>query len=123
MKLYRFDKEAGKKVTHYNSGFIISRILKTETHAQISCMHLDSDGIIGFHEAVVPQLLLVVAGEGWVRSDETPEVKVQTGDAVFWEKGEGHETYTDSGLTAIVIESEKLNPSAFMPQKSGSDKR
>ncbi|WP_078596446.1 cupin [Evansella clarkii] len=123
MKLFRFDKEAGRSVTHYNSNFILSRILKTETSAQISCLHLDSDGIIGLHKAVVPQLLLVVAGEGWVRSDEAPKVKVQTGDAVYWEKGEGHETFTNTGLTAIVIESENLNPTAFMPPNSGSDKR
>lgn len=118
MKLYRFDNEIGKKVTHFNSNFIMSRIIKTDKAAHINCMHLDVDGIIGFHKAVVPQLLLIVTGEGWVRSDDTAEISVKAGDAIYWEKGEGHETFTNTGLTAIVIESEELNPSDFMPQKS-----
>jgi hypothetical protein len=36
---------------------------------------------------------------------------------VFWEKGEGHETATDTGLTAIVIGSDKLTLSNFMSIK------
>ena len=36
--------------------------------------------------------------------------KIQAGEAVFWMKGEWHETKTDTGLTAIVIEGETLRP-------------
>jgi hypothetical protein len=36
---------------------------------------------------------------------------------VFWEKDEWHETKSDNGLTAIVIESKELNPVDFMPSK------
>ncbi|SER55062.1 cupin [Salipaludibacillus aurantiacus] len=117
MKIYRFDKEIGKKVTHFNSNFVMSRIAQLEQAVQIGCMHLETNGIIGFHKAVVPQLLLIVAGEGWVRSDDISAIRVKTGDAIFWEEGEGHETSTHTGLTAIVIESEGLSPSDFMPQK------
>ncbi|MBS4189690.1 cupin [Bacillus sp. FJAT-49705] len=117
MELFQFDKSSGKYIDHYNSNFIMSRIVKTEKASQIGCMHLDANGIIGFHQAVVPQLLLVVNGEGWVRSDDGLKVKIKKGEAVFWEKGEGHETTTDKGLTAIVIESEELTPSAFMLKK------
>ncbi|QED47941.1 cupin domain-containing protein [Cytobacillus dafuensis] len=114
MEIFRFDKSTGKYIDHYHSNFIMSRIVKTEKASQIGCMHLDANGIIGFHQAVVPQLLLVVNGEGWVRSDDGLKVKIKKGEAVFWEKGEGHETTTDTGLMAIVIESEELTPSAFM---------
>ncbi|UCZ55092.1 cupin domain-containing protein [Bacillus shivajii] len=117
MELFRFDKEVGKKVTHFQSNFVMSRIVKTEKDVQIGCMHLEANGIIGYHHAVVPQLLLVVAGEGWVQSDDSPKIRVKTGDAIYWKQGEGHETSTNSGLTAIVIESEELNPSDFMPLK------
>ena len=44
--------------------------------------------------------------------------KVEAGDAVFWEIDEWHETKTDVGLTAIVIESEELNPASFMTLKN-----
>lgn len=63
-------------------------------------------------------MLLIVNGEGWVRGEKSGIVKVRTGDAVYWKKGEGHETTTDTGLAAIVIESEELIPSLFMTKKS-----
>lgn len=72
---------------------------------------------VGYHQAVVPQLLLILNGEGYVRSEKDEYFKVQSGDAVFWRKHEWHETKSDIGLTAIVIESEELNPSLFMPLK------
>ena len=56
-------------------------------------------------------------GEGTVRGEKEEYFKVQPGDAVFWEKDEWHETKTETGLTAIVIESEELNPSMFMSNR------
>ncbi|WP_249596605.1 cupin [Peribacillus frigoritolerans] len=117
MEFYRFDKEVGKNISHFNSNFIMSRIVKTEKPTQIGCMHLEANGIVGFHQAVIPQLLIVVDGEGWVRSDNELKINIKANDIVFWEKGEGHETATATGLTAIVIESEELTPSNFMPTK------
>ena len=67
------------------------------------------------HQAVGPQLLLILNGEGYVRNEKEEYFKVEAGDAVFWENDEWHETKTDVGLTAIVIESEELNPASFMP--------
>ena len=70
---------------------------------------------MGYHQAVVLQLLL--NGEGNVRNEVDEYFKVESGDAVFWEKDEWHETKTHVGLTAIVIESEELNPALFMSLK------
>lgn len=53
--------------------------------------------------------------EGFVRNEKDEYFKVVSGDAVFWEKDEWHETKTGIGLTAIVIESEELIPGLFMP--------
>ena len=64
MDFYRFNKEAGKKVTHFNSDFIMSRVVNTDRPAHIGFMHLEENGVIGFHQAVVPQLLLIINGEG-----------------------------------------------------------
>lgn len=41
--------------------------------------------------------------------------KVEARAALFWAKDEWHETKTDVGLTAIVIESEELTRASFMP--------
>ncbi|MBE1554173.1 cupin [Sporosarcina limicola] len=117
MEIYGFDKEVGTHISKFNSDFIISRIIKTTMPAHIGCMHLEASGIIGYHQAVVPQLVVIVNGEGWVRGEGDTNIFVKKGDVVFWKKGEWHETTTDMGLTAIVIESEELNPSSLMTLK------
>ncbi|WP_282156276.1 cupin [Cytobacillus gottheilii] len=113
MKIYSFRKEEGKKITKYDSNFIMSRIIQSEKPVHVGCMHLEENGVIGYHQAVLPQLLLIMNGEGFVRGEREEYIKVQSGDAVFWEKDEWHETKTDLGLTAIVI-SEQLHPDSFM---------
>lgn len=70
--------------------------------------------MVGYHQAVVPQLLLIVEGEGFVRGETDDYINVQRGEAVFWNQGEWHETKTDTGLTAIVIESEELDTSSLV---------
>ncbi|TWT00142.1 cupin [Planomicrobium sp. CPCC 101079] len=115
MKIYQFKKETGKKITKFDSNFVMSRIAQTEKAAHIGCIHLDMNGLVGYHQAVIPQLLLIVNGEGWVRGETEEYIKVHSGEAVFWDKDEWHETKTDTGLTAIVIESEELNTAVLMP--------
>src|SRR5690606_9528190 len=117
MEFYTFNKESGKQITKFNSDFSMALIVQTKKNAHIGCMHLDKGGVVGYHQAVVPQLLLIVNGQGYVRNEKNEYINVQSGDAVFWEKDEWHETKTDTGLTAIVIECEELNPSLFMPIK------
>ena len=117
MEFYKFGQDSGKKVSVFNSDFIMSRIIQTDQTTKIGCMYLDKNGIVGYHQAVVPQLLLVVNGEGYVRNEKEEYFKIQPGDAVFWEKDEWHETTSENGLTAIVIESIELNPLSFMPLK------
>jgi quercetin dioxygenase-like cupin family protein len=77
---------------------------------QIGCIHLTEDGVIGRHEASVPQLFIVVSGEGWVTGQENVKRKIKAGELVIWEAGEWHEVKTQKGLMAIVIESDKINP-------------
>lgn len=116
MNVFRFDREAGKPITAFNSaGAVISRVIRLTGPAHIGCIHLEAGGTVGFHEAVAPQLFLVVQGSGWVRGEEDTRVPIQAGQAAFWTKGEGHESGTESGMTAIVIESGELDPAAFMP--------
>ncbi|MCM3733623.1 cupin [Fictibacillus nanhaiensis] len=118
MKIFNFNKEVGKHITKFDSDFVISRIIQTDKPAHIGCMHLEKDGFIGYHQAVVPQLLLVVGGEGFVRGEDDAFHPIKAGEAAFWIKDEYHETSTKTGLTAIVIESEELNPASFMQEKT-----
>lgn len=110
VKVYSFDKENGKRITAFDSNFFLTRIAKTESATHTGVVFLEPGEIIGFHEAVVPQILLVIEGEGWVRSDTQEKQRIKKGEAVSWAKGEGHETTTEKGLTAVIIEAEELQP-------------
>src|SRR5699024_4914227 len=101
----------------FNSDFVMSRIIQTDKPTNIGCMHLDENGIVGYHQAIVSQLLLILNGEGYVRGKEEEYYKVQPGDAVFWEKDEWYETQSYQCLTDIVIECVELNSAEIMTLK------
>ncbi|MCG7342638.1 cupin domain-containing protein [Sporosarcina sp. ACRSL] len=113
MKIIRLDEIAGKHISQYRSDFIMRKILMTKQPSHVGIMDLKENGLVGYHEATVPQVLIILEGEGWVRVGEEEKVKVTVGDVVLWEKGEGHVTTTDKGMKAVVIESEGLDIGAF----------
>ena len=57
--------------------------------------------------ATVAQLFLVVAGSGWVRAGADRR-DVAPGSAAFWEPNELHESGTEDGLTAVVVEADSI---------------
>lgn len=114
MEIYSFKKSVGKRINQFHSDFIMSRVINTLNPAHVGCIYLEKNGVIGFHQAVVPQLFIIVNGKGSVRANNEEYTEVQAGEAVFWTKGEWHETKSKTGLTAIVIESEELEPASFM---------
>ena len=110
MRVYNFSKEVGKSIDAFGSQqLFMSRILSEADSPHIGCMHLDVKGKVGWHQAPIPQLFIVVSGEGWVRAGEEAEIPVSAGSAVYWSKDEWHETRTETGLTAMVIEAESMN--------------
>lgn len=109
MKIIRLDEISGKNISQYGSDFIMRKILMTNQPSHVGIMELKGNGLVGYHEAAVPQILIVLEGEGWVRGAGETKEKVKAGDVVLWEKGEGHETTTDKGMKAIFIESEEIN--------------
>lgn len=113
MRIIHLDEVTGKHITQYDSSFIMRKLLMTDQPSHVGVMDLGENGIVGYHEATVPQMLIILEGEGWVRAGEKAKVKVTAGDVVLWDKWEGHETTTDSGLKAIVIESEGMDISTF----------
>jgi quercetin dioxygenase-like cupin family protein len=114
MRIYRFDAEVGRLIDLYGSKFVQSRIVHTTQPAHVSCMHLGPGGLVGYHPATVPQLFLVVQGEGWVRGEAPERRAITAGQAAFWEAGEWHESGTDMGMIAIVIEGEGLDPAQYL---------
>jgi quercetin dioxygenase-like cupin family protein len=85
---------------------------------QASVFRLAPGGRIARHPAEVPQVLAVLEGSGRVSGPNGEPVAVGPGDAVFWAEGEEHETVTDEGMTALVVESRGLRP--FRPRPPGA---
>lgn len=116
MKIYRFDETGGKAITQFDSrNVIISRIMWKSGSLSINVMFLGEDSLVGHHQAVEGQLFCVIQGRGWVQGDEHIEIEILAGQAALWEAGEWHETRSDSGLTAVVIEGDIHDLSTYMP--------
>ena len=107
MRIFRSD-EGGRAIEHFGSRAFTHTRLAVAGDAHRARLELGPGGLIGYHEGPVPQLLVVVAGSGWVRGEEGGRRPVEVGDAVFWSAGEGHETGTEGGLTALVLEAGSL---------------
>jgi len=67
-------------------------------------------GRIARHPAAAPQLLAVLDGDGVVSGGDGVEEPIGAGEAVVWDEGEEHETRSDGGLVALVLEGPGLLP-------------
>ena len=116
MRIFRFDSEVGKPIEKFgSSNLIITRIVSFTGSVHINCFHLEAKGLVGYHQAVVPQLFLVVDGKGWVRAGDSSERQIiAKGQAAYWDKEEWHESGTDDGMTVIVVEGDTLDPMPFL---------
>ena len=94
-------------MTNHGSDFVMSRLFHgPDLH--VGCMRLPPGGLVGLHQTSGPQLLAIVEGEGWIRGHDAARTPISVGDAVFWEAGEWHETGSEAGMVALVIESPLL---------------
>jgi quercetin dioxygenase-like cupin family protein len=83
------------------------RRLAPEAHAVV--IEIGPGGVVGRHPAVVAQLFVVVRGTGWVSGADGLRIQISAGEAVFWEPGEEHESGSDEGMTALVVEAEQID--------------
>jgi quercetin dioxygenase-like cupin family protein len=117
VRLFRFDREVAIPVTQFDSiGVAFGRCVRFEGDAQIGCFHIEPGGVVGFHQATVPQLFLCVSGSGWVRGVEERHTPIAPGQAAFWEAGEWHESGSEAGMLAIVVEGTQVDPTRYMPE-------
>lgn len=77
---------------------------------QAAVFRLAAGGRIARHPATVAQILAVLEGSGRVSGPEGEFEPIERGQAVFWTEGEVHETETDEGMTALVLEGPGLGP-------------
>ena len=77
---------------------------------QAAVFRLAAGGRIARHPADVPQILAVLEGAGEVCGADGAFERIEPGEAVFWAKGEEHETRSADGLTALILEGDGLEP-------------
>jgi quercetin dioxygenase-like cupin family protein len=76
--------------------------------AQAAIFRLGPGGRVARHPATVPQVLAVLEGAGLVSGGDGDFHPIGPGEAVFWAEGEEHETVSDHGLTALIVEATGL---------------
>jgi len=111
LKVLDFSAERTKVISGFGSRAATAVPLTVpdgQTH--VVCIRLGAGGVLGRHPAPVDQLFIVVAGTGWASGADGERVPVASGTAIHWEAGEEHESGSDQGLSAIVVESERLIP-------------
>ena len=127
MRVFSFEMSTGRPVTQWTDERGVSHRVDPKTsqavvvplfadvaHAKVVCMYIRANGFLPRHPATVPQLFAVVEGEGWVSGSDGEKVPIKTGQAAFWERGEEHESGTERGLKAIVVEGGTFDPSKYM---------
>jgi len=82
--------------------------LQEGSPVQAALFRVAPGGRLARHSATVPQILAVLEGSGEVSGADGLGQPIAVGDAVFWAKGEEHETTSAAGLTALIIEGEHL---------------
>jgi quercetin dioxygenase-like cupin family protein len=84
-------------------GVSIAWLLR-DADCRAGIFRIDAGGRIARHPAAGRQLLAVLDGTGVVSGGDGADVAVAAGDAVVWEAGEEHETRSDDGMTALIVE-------------------
>lgn len=103
MKIRAFGPETGKHIDLFGSNFHMSQLVQS-AGIHVGCMYIEPGGLVGYHPATTNQLFAVVAGSGWVQGTEAERIPITSGEAAVWEPGEYHAAGTDTGMTAIVVE-------------------
>jgi quercetin dioxygenase-like cupin family protein len=97
-----------------STGAAVTRLLETEGAAGVAFMRYAPGGVLGRHDTGLPQLFVVVDGEGWVSGADGAHLRIDAGEAAYWETGESHESGSDIGMTALIVQSTALDPETML---------
>jgi len=112
MRPVDFSRDRAEPITEFGSAAATSVPLGSgEGEAHVYCVHFEPGGVIGPHPAGFGQLFLAIAGEGWAAGADGVRVSLAAGRGVYIERGERHSKGSDSGMTAIMVQVERLEPS------------
>lgn len=77
---------------------------------QAAIFRFEPGAVIHRHPASTPQIIAVLSGRGEVAGGDGMFQPLEEGRGVFFAKGEEHETRTDEGMTALIMEGQDLRP-------------
>jgi len=90
---------------HGSKGFTVGAFGLT-ADAHLVVVRLEPGGVIGRHPAQGRQVLAVLVGDATVSGSYGDPVGIGPGQAAVWEPYEEHETWSETGLTALLVEGE-----------------
>ena len=108
MERLRFDEAAAFAPDDGRLDRVTIAPLVRGSDVHVAVFRLAPGGRIARHPATAPQLLLVVAGSGRVSGADGAFEAIRAGEAVIWDASEEHETVSEEGLTAVVVEGRGL---------------
>jgi hypothetical protein len=101
----RPDDRAARRIEHHDSIGAFSLPLATaDAGVSLVCIRLEAGGVLGRHQAASNQLFCVLQGAGSVSGSDGVAHAISAGQAALWMRDEWHETRSESGLTALVLE-------------------
>jgi quercetin dioxygenase-like cupin family protein len=127
VKIYSFERNSGKPLTAWTdtkgvkhrvdpkaSKTVIAPVFGSQAPAKFACFYIGPGGFIPRHPATGPQLFAIVEGSGWVSGTDGRKVQLGAGFAAYWEADEEHESGTEKGMTAVVVEGDSFDPGLYM---------
>jgi quercetin dioxygenase-like cupin family protein len=127
MRLFSFEPNRGRPLTSWvdakgvkhrvdpkTSKVVIAPVFGSDHASRFACFHIGPGGFVPRHPAVGGQLFVVVEGSGWVSGSDGRRLPIRAGQAAYWEDGEAHESGTEKGMRAIVVEGDSFDPSRYM---------
>lgn len=110
MEWIRLSPETARTVSEFNSrGTEWNLLPGTASAARIGVMRYSPGAVLGTHPAGMDQLFIVVSGSGWIRTGEGAPEPIAESEAVLWKAGEVHESGSESGMTALIVQAEAFD--------------
>ncbi len=105
------DIDPGRLINDWSSqGVRAAGLVRADMAADISCLRFDSNAVLGRHPTGRLQVFAVLDGRGWVSGPDGLRHPIAAGQAAFWDKGESHESGSETGMTVLIVQAERLDP-------------
>jgi quercetin dioxygenase-like cupin family protein len=105
--LRRVELTGDREIDRFES--VAARVRRLAPEAHVVVIEIGAGGTVGRHPAASQQLFAVVRGSGWVAGAGGSREAIASGEAVLWDAGEEHESGSDEGLIAVVVEADGID--------------